>query len=60
MKAFGCLRQPFHARLVAEDRTPGEGAGGIHRQHRDPVALADQVEAQRLDERRLSRTRASR
>ena len=35
MNDAGRPRQPLHARLVAEDRAPGERAGGVHRQHRD-------------------------
>ncbi len=50
----------FHARLVAEDRTTATGTRRIDREHRDAIPLLDQRETQRLDERRLSRTRRSR
>ena len=60
MNELRLAREPLHPRLVAQDRAAGDGAGRVHRQHRDPVALADEVQAQGLDERRLADARASR
>ena len=45
----------LHARLVAEDRAAGARARRVDREHRDAVAGVDEVQAERLDERRLAR-----
>ena len=50
-------RQLLHPGLVAEDRSAGNGAGRIDGEHRDPVTLRDQGEAQRLDESALAHAR---
>ncbi len=54
MNALVALAEVDHAGLVAEDAAAGQRAGRIDRQHRDPVALVDQVAAERLDERALA------
>ena len=48
--------QPGHTGLVAQDRSARDRAGGVDRQHADPVAGAGQPGAQGVDERRLART----
>ena len=46
--------QLLHPSLVAEDRAAGDAAGRIDGQHRDAVALLDQVQAEHFDERALA------
>ena len=47
-------REPLHARLVAEDRSARDARGRVDREHRDAQTFADEVQAERLDERRLA------
>jgi hypothetical protein len=47
-------RELFHARLVAEHRAPGNRARRIHREHRHAVSRLDEMQAERLDQRRLA------
>ena len=47
--------QLLHAGLVAEDRAAAARARRVDREHRDAVAVLDEVSAERLDERRLAR-----
>ena len=54
---LGAAREPLHTGLVAEDRAAAAAARRIDGQHREPVAVVDEVEAERLDERRLPRAR---
>ena len=49
--------QVFHAGFVAQNRAPRHRAGRVHRQHRHAVALANQVQAQRLNEGGLAHPR---
>ena len=56
-EGLGALAEPFHARLVAEDRAASHGRGRVDRQHGNAVALLDQVQAERLDERGLADAR---
>ena len=50
---LGAPRQLLHAGLVAEDRAAAAGARRIDREHRDAMSGVDEVQAERLDERRL-------
>jgi len=55
-----CVRvagEPFHARLVAEDRAPGERAGRIDGEHRDAVPAAGEEQPEGFDEGRLAGAR---
>src|SRR5262249_54001702 len=47
--------QVGHPGLVAEDAPTGDPAGGVDRQHGSAAPLADQLQAERLDERALAR-----
>src|SRR5690606_23652385 len=54
---FIAARQLFHARLVAENRTPGDRRTRIDREHRDLFAKPDQIQPESFDESRLADTR---
>jgi hypothetical protein len=43
-------REPGHAGLVAEDAAAAAGRRRVDRQHRDPVALVDELAAEGVDE----------
>ena len=55
---IGRTGQLLHARLVAEDRAAAARARRVDREHRDAMALGDDVQPERFDERRLARARA--
>ena len=57
MKAHRLLRQPAHARLVAEDRAARALRGRVDGEHGDPVAGGDEVHAELVDGRRLADAR---
>ncbi len=55
------VRERAHARLIAEDASAREAAGGIHREHRHFfVALVREVYSERLDERAFAHSRRTR
>ncbi len=47
-------RKFFHAGLIAQDRAAAHPGGGIDRQHRNPVPLPHEVQAERFDEARFT------
>ena len=51
---LGPVRQLGHAGLVAEDRSARAATRGVDGQHRQPVVLLDDVDAEGLDEGRLA------
>ena len=57
MNASGPPRELLHPRLVAEDRAAAARARRVDREHRDSVPGVDEVQPERLDERRLPRAR---
>ncbi len=54
MKARWFGGEPPHPRLVAEDRAARTRRGWIDGKHRDLVALAHEIEAELIDQRRLA------
>jgi hypothetical protein len=55
----GLAREPFHARLVAEDRPTGDRARRIDREHRDTMVAGGEEEPEGLDESGLAGARCA-